>query len=221
MCAASVATGSPARSGLSKYEMPSVSSSSSRRSIGGRPRSMRQPTSELMRHPGAAPPVPRPHVGAGAASPRSCRRPWRAGRRLARSRPRCRRSPAANGNSPSLTRRTVPSVATRRATARRPGSSDSALAGARRAAAEDPHPAHEPQDVAHLAINHRLVDLSGTHRRGQRRAEPGRRSGISRSSPATAAGAVECVPNQSDMTSPSKPHSRRSTPPIRSGCSPQ
>ena len=36
------------------------------------------------RHPGAAPPAPRPRAGAGAGSPRSCRRPWRAGRRWAR-----------------------------------------------------------------------------------------------------------------------------------------
>ena len=45
--------------------------------------------------------------------------------------------------------------------------------------------------------------------------------GISRSRPACAAGAVECVPNQSDMTTPSNPHSPRRMPPISSGCSPQ
>ena len=84
---------------------------------------------------------------------------------------------ASNGNNPSLTRRTVPSVATRRATARRPGSSDSASSDAGRAAAEDPHPAHQPQHVTHLAVDHRLVDLPGTHRRGQRGSEPGRRAG--------------------------------------------
>ena len=43
--------------------------------------------------------------------------------------------------------------------------------------------------------------------------------GISRSSPAFAAGAVLCVPNQSEMTKPSNPHSSRSTVVSNHSCS--
>ena len=43
--------------------------------------------------------------------------------------------------------------------------------------------------------------------------------GISRSSPALAAGAVLLVPNQSDITTPSQPHSWRSRSVSSLGCS--
>ena len=221
VCAASVATGSPARSGLSKYETPSVSSPNSRRSIGGRPRSMRQPTSKLMeasgsrsasasstrrRRCGVTSELPPPMASWPALGPITATLPTLA---------------ASNGNSPSLTRRTVPSVATRRATARRPGSSDSASSDA-----VGPPPRIPTRPISRrtwrtwpsTTDSSTSPERTAAAREGPSQADG---PGISRSSPASAAGAVECVPNQSDMTSPSKPHSRRSTPPISSGCSPQ
>ena len=80
-----------------------------------------------------------------------------------------------SGSSPSLTSRTVPSAATSRATARRPGSSSSRSSlRSQRPVEQAAHPAHQTQHVPDLAVDHGLVDEPVAHGSGQGRAEPGR-----------------------------------------------
>ena len=221
-CATSVATGSPAMSALSKYATCTLSSASRRRSTDGSPRSIRHPTSEVTAASGSrsarASSTRRRRCGVTSELPP----PMASWAALGPMTATLDTLPAASGSRPSLTSRTVPSAATCRATARRPGSSCSC---------STPSAATVPSRIPTRPIKRRTLrtcpsttDSSTAPSRtaaanvGPSQAEG---PGISRSSPASAAGTVECVPNQSDMTSPSKPHSRRSTPPMRSGCSPQ
>ncbi len=223
VCATAVATGSPASSGLSKYSMRRLSSVSRRRSIGAVPRSILQPTSEKIeasgrrsasasatrrRRCGVTSELPPPMASWAALGPMTATLATPAGSR---------------GNSPSLTSRTVPSTATRRATARRPGSSSSrSSCSSVTGAVVPPRIPTRPISRSTLRTWPSTTDSSTTSSRtaaasvGPSQAEG---PGISRSRPACAAASVAWVPNQSDTTSPSKPHSPRSTPPMRSACS--
>ena len=102
----------------------------------------------------------------------------------------------ASGSSPSLTSRTVPSAATSRATARRPGSSSSRSVGDA-AAPRKPDPVHQPQHVADLPST--TVSSTSPSRTAAARVGPNQAEGpgISRSRPARAAG-----PSSGSRTSP-------------------
>ncbi len=123
-----------------------------------------------------------------------------------------------SGSSPSLTSRTVPSAATSRATARRPGTSSS-----RSGADVSGTPTRCIRSSTRRTSASTTDSSTSPARTAAAREAPSQAGGpgISRSRPARTAGTVEWVPNQSDITSPSKPHSSLSTPSTRSGCSPQ
>ena len=196
-------------SGLSKYSIMQPRRSRSRRSIGGQPAV--DPAAHLVRDH-------RVRAAARASASAMLRRrcgvtselpPPMASWRGVRADDRHARHGlgGSSGRSPSLTSSTVPSAATWRATARRSGSSSSGSSDDV-GPTEDAHPRHQAAGRAAPArprpTRRRRPSRTAAASVGPSQAEG---PGISRSSPASAAGAVECVPNQSDITSPSKPHS--------------
>ncbi len=220
--ASSASTGAastPGGSGLSKYSTWNDSAASRRRSIAGRPLSMRHPTSwrtstpgmrsasaaaRLRRRCGVTSELPPPTASCAALGPITATLDT---------------APTSSGSSPSLTSSTVPAAATWRATDRRPGSSSSDSAegaGAPRIPTRSMSPSRW-RTFSSTTASSTTPSRTAAARDGPSQADG---PGISSSRPATAASRVEWVPNQSDMTSASEPHLPRSTRPIRSGCSP-
>ncbi len=119
--------------------------------------------------------------------------------------------------SPSLWTSTVPSITTRRATRRRPGSSSS-RSGWSPATADSRSPTRSMRRSRWWALSSSTASETSPLATAAASVGPNQADGpgISRSSPAVAAGAVLWVPNQSDMTRPSKPHSPRRMVPMES-----
>ena len=162
--------------------------------MAGRPRSMRHPTSEHTDAPG------RRSASASSTRRRRCgvtselpppMASWPALGPMTATLPTVA---ASSGNNPSLTSSTVPSAATRRATARRPGSSYSASAVA---VGSPPRIPTRSMSRSTLRTWPSTTDSStcpartAAARDGPSQAEG---PGISRSSPATAAGTVRVRP---------------------------
>ena len=129
----------------------------------------------------------------------------------------CRRC-ASSTNESAAARRTRAAASASESRIGRDGSSDGSVDGRGRGAGraagrvvrQRPDPGRQREDPQRLRVQRRLADFAAPNRRRQRAA----RSvcggpGISRSSPAVAPATVSCVACQSDIRTPSQPHSSR------------